>query len=142
MSGNDIKHRGEVVRVDGDRVFVRMTVNSACGSCSARQACGVSESADKIVEVKTSSASQYAIGEDVEVALASNSMGAKSVVWAYVIPFVVMCVVLVGATLLGLSEGISLVVTLLSVAMYYVVLYMMRDKLEQTINFIIIKQTK
>lgn len=142
MSKQLIKHEGEVVRVEGDMVFVRMTVNSACGGCSARQACGVSESEDKIVEVRTSEASSYSVGERVAVALASRSMGAKSVLWAYVVPFFVMCAVLVALHLAGVGEGVAVVATLLSVAAYYAVLYAMRAKLEQTINFIIIKQTR
>ena len=142
MSRQLIKHEGEVVRVSGDRVFVRMTVNSACGSCGARQACGVSESADKIVEVATADASTYSVGESVEVALASRAMGAKSVLWAYVVPFFVMCVVLVALHVTGVGEGIAVVATLLGVAGYYALLYALRSKLEQTINFIIIKQTR
>lgn len=141
MSNRLIKHQGEVVCVDGDRVFVRMTVNSACGGCSARQACGVSESADKIVEV-TTAAAEYSVGEQVEVALASGSMGMKSVWWAYVMPFFVMCAVLVVANAAGVNEGVAIALTLGSVAIYYFVLYLLRAKLEQTINFIIIKQTK
>lgn len=142
MSRQLIKHEGEVVRVSGDRVFVRMTVNSACGGCSARQACGVSEMADKIVEVATADASTYSVGESVEVALASRSMGAKSVLWAYIVPFFIMCVVLVTLHVAGVGEGVSLVATLLSVVGYYALLYALRAKLEQTINFIIIKQTR
>lgn len=142
MSSSTIKHQGEVLRIEGNSVFVRMTVNSACGGCSARSACGVSESEDKIVEVRTREASDFVVGEAVDVALASRSMGAQSVMWAYVYPFVVMCVVLVVSTMVGASEAIALLLTLGSVALYYVVLYLLRDKFDKTINFIIIKQTK
>ena len=138
----DVKHTGEVVRIDGDCVTVRMKVNSACGSCQAKAVCGAAESADKIVEVRTAAAADFSVGESVEVALASRSMGAKSVLWAYIVPFFVMCVVLVTLHVAGVGEGVSLVATLLSVVGYYALLYALRAKLEQTINFIIIKQTR
>ena len=71
-----------------------MTVNSACSECHARAVCGVDESKDKVVEVKTSDAATYAVGESVEVALANRSMGAKSVFLAYVVPFFVLLLAL------------------------------------------------
>ena len=79
MSVANIKHCGEVVRVADNKVWVRMTVNSACSGCHARAVCGVDESKDRIVEVATSDAAAYSVGESVEVALASRSVGAKSV---------------------------------------------------------------
>ena len=89
MSGAEVKHCGEVVRVQGARVVVRMTVNSACGSCQARSVCGAGESADRIVEVETDRADEFNVGDEVEVALRSNSMGTRSVALAYVAPFFV-----------------------------------------------------
>mgnify|MGYP002510982645 CR=1 FL=1 len=137
-----VKHCGEVVRIEGQSVFVRMTVNSACSGCHAKAVCGASETADKIVEVESALASDFQIGESVEVALLDNSMGTKSVVLAYVVPFLVLAAVLVGAILMGASEGMAALSALVGVALWYVVLYMLRDKIKNKIKFIIIKQTK
>ena len=142
MSVSNIKHCGEVVRVSDNKVWVRMTVNSACSECHARAVCGVDESKDKIVEVKTSDAATYAVGESVEVALANRSMGAKSVFLAYVVPFFVLTLMLVGAIAVGASEGVAVLTALAGVAAWYVALYLTRDKLKNRIKFIIIKQTK
>lgn len=137
-----IKHSGEVVRIEQDRVYVRMTVNSACSGCHAKAVCGVDESKEKVVEVENIEASDYHIGESVEVALQSGSMGAKAVVLTYVVPFFVLVIALVGAVALGLGEGLAVVAALSSVAMYYLLLYVLRHKIKNTIKFIIIKQTK
>ena len=126
MSVANIKHCGEVVRVADNKVWVRMTVNSACSGCHARAVCGVDESKDRIVEV----------------ALASRSVGAKSVLWAYVVPFFVLLVVLVGLTAFGASEGIAALSAIAGVGVYYVVLWRMNSRIEKTIKFIITKQTK
>lgn len=142
MSVANIKHCGEVVRVANDKVWVRMTVNSACRGCHARAVCGVDESKDKIVEVATSDAVSYSVGESVEVALESRSVGAKSVFLAYVVPFFVLLIVLVGLTAFGASEGVAALSAIAGVGIYYVVLWLMNSRIEKTIKFIITKQTK
>ena len=137
-----VKHCGEVVRIDGHSVFVRMTVNSACSACHAKGVCGASEQTDKIVEVGTAAATDFQVGDSVEVALMQRDMGSTSVVLAYVVPFLVLAAVLVGAILMGASEGMAALSALVGVALWYVVLYMLRDKIKNKIKFIIIKQTK
>ena len=137
-----VKHCGEVVRIDGHSVFVRMTVNSACSACHAKGVCGASEQTDKVVEVETAAATDFQVGDSVEVALMQRDMGSTSVVLAYVVPFLVLAVVLVGAILLGASEGMAALSAMVGVALWYVVLYMLRDKIKNKIKFIIIKQTK
>ena len=137
-----VKHCGEVIRIEGNSVFVRMTVNSACSACHAKGVCGVSESTEKIVEVETASAADFNIGESAEVALLSDSMGAKSVVLAYVVPFLVLTLMLVGSLMMGAGEGVAVLSALGGVAIYYVVLHLLRDKVKNKIKFIIIKQTK
>ena len=130
------------MRVADDKVWVRMTVNSACSGCHARVVCGVDESKDKIVEVATSDAASYSVGECVEVALESRSVGAKSVFLAYVVPFFVLLIVLVGLTAFGASEGVAALSAIAGVGIYYVVLWLMNSRIEKTIKFIITKQTK
>ena len=137
-----IKHSGEVVRIGRDTVYVRMTVGSACSGCHAKAVCGVDESAEKIVEISGVEAAEYSVGEVVEVALQSNSMGAMAVVLTYVVPFFVLALLLVGSTVVGLSEGAAALVALGGVVVYYLVLYLVRERVKKTIKFIIIKQTK
>lgn len=139
---SQIKHSGEVVRIDRNTVYVKMTVNSACSGCHAKAVCGVGESEDKVVEIETSLASEYNIGERVEVALQSDTMGAKAVILTYVVPFFVLSLLLVAAVVGGLGEGPAVVVALVGVVAYYGVLYLMRDKIKNRIKFIIIRQAK
>lgn len=135
----EVKHTGEIVRKQGNTVYVKMTVNSACSECHARGVCGVDESKEKIVEVECASVEEYNIGEKVEVALQSGSMGAKSVVLAYVVPFFLLTAALVLAIVVGASEGMAVVISLVCVAAYYLVLYFMQDRIKNNIKFKIIK---
>ena len=139
---SQIKHSGEVVRIERNAVYVKMTVNSACSGCHAKAVCGLDESEDKIVEVATSLALEYNIGERVEVALQSESMGTKAVVLTYVVPFFVLSLLLVAAVVGGLGEGMAVVAALVGVVVYYGVLYLLRDKIKNRIKFIIIRQAK
>ena len=131
-----------MIRIEGDKLFVRMMVNSACSGCHAKAVCGVSETTEKIVEVDVASGADFTIGEQVEVALLDNKMGTRSVVLAYVVPFVVLSVMLVGATIAGFSEGVAVLAAMAGVVAYYVVLWSLRERLKNKIKFIIIKQTK
>ena len=102
----------------------------------------MSETTEKIVEVDVASGADFTIGEQVEVALLDNKMGTRSVVLAYVVPFVVLSVMLIGATIAGLSEGVAVLAAMAGVVAYYVVLWSLRERLKNKIKFIIIKQTK
>jgi sigma-E factor negative regulatory protein RseC len=99
----------------------------------------VDESAEKIVEVEDVVASQYEVGDIVEVALQSGDMGTKAVVLTYIVPFFVLAVLLFGSVMLGVSEGLSAVVSLAGVVGYYLVIYALRDRIKKKIKFIILK---
>ena len=142
MATTPIKHAGEVIGVEGNKVIVRMVVNSACSGCHAKAVCGVDESKDKIVEVVTLAASEYAVGDSVEVALRQKSMGVMSVLLAYVIPFFVLSLLLYGVSALGGSDEMAALSALAGVGLYYIGLWFVRDKVRNKIEFTITKQTK
>jgi sigma-E factor negative regulatory protein RseC len=142
MAATPIKHAGEVIGVEGNKVIVRMSVNSACSGCHAKAVCGVNESKDKIVEVVTLAASEYAVGDSVEVALRQRSMGVTSVMLAYVIPFFVLSLLLYGVSALGGSDEMAALSALAGVGLYYIGLWLVRDRVRNKIEFTITKQTK
>ena len=74
------------------------------------------------------------------VALLKNRMGYSSVIWAYVLPLVLLMVVLLGSNALGASEGLSALLSIVSIVIYYVVLYIMRRRFDRMIEFTIIKE--
>lgn len=140
MASGIIEHGGVVSRVEGDRVFVRITSQSACGSCKAREACGLAEAQEKIVEVTTPGAGHhFAAGQSVTVGV-RRSAGAVAVILAYVGALAVLLAVLAaGIACLGWSEGSSALAALAAVGLYYCVLWLFRHKIEHTIHFSITK---
>mgnify|MGYP002300751564 CR=1 FL=1 len=134
-----IEHSGVVERTERDTVYVRITSHSACGSCKAREACGLAEAQDKIVVVKSPDAAHYAAGEKVMVGV-RRSAGAVAVILAYVGALAVLLAVLFAANAaLGWSEGASALAALGGVGLYYVVLWLCRRRIEHTIHFTITK---
>ena len=134
-----IEHVGVVERTERGAVYVRITSRSACGTCSARQACGLAEAQDKIVVVTTLEAASFAAGEDVSVGV-RRSAGMRAVVLAYVGALAVLMAVLVAAIAgMGWSEGAGALAAIAGVGVYYFVLWLCRAKIEHTIQFTITK---
>ena len=134
-----IEHSGAVERTEAGKVFVRIVSHSACGSCSARQACGLAEAQEKIVEVATPDAAQFAPGEAVTVGV-RRRIGMLSVALAYGGALVVLLAVLLTTVgLVGWSEGRGALASLGAVALYYMVLWLFRRRIEHTIQFTITK---
>lgn len=135
----EIQHIGTVAEVSAQQVVVRITSRSACGSCAARAACGLAEAQEKLIEVKTADAVRYAVGDEVTVGV-KPYIGAKAVGLAYVGALVVLILALVlSVGVFGVSEGVGVLITLAAVALYYGVLWLVKDKIEHTIQFTINK---
>lgn len=135
----EIQHVGTVAEVSAKQVVVRITSRSACGSCAARAACGLAEAQEKLIEVKTADAARYAVGDEVTVGV-KPYIGAKAVGLAYVGALVVLIVALVlSVGVFGVSEGVGVLITLAAVALYYGALWLVKDKIEHTIQFTINK---
>ena len=134
-----IEHSGVVERTERDTVYVRITSRSACGTCKARQACGLAEAQDKIVAVATPEAGQYAVGGEVMVGV-RRSAGVRAVVLAYVGALAVLLAVLAGTiAVAGWSEGAGALAAIAGEGVYYFVLWLFRRKIEHTIQFTITK---
>ena len=134
-----IKHRGIVEKIDGSHVVVRIVQTSACSACSAKGLCNASESKEKQIDVYEMNPA-YRIGEEV-VLCGSTSMGMKAVFLAFGIPVLLLLAALF--VTMRMTDGDALlaaIVALLAVVPYYVVLYLMKDKMNKTFSFVIEKQ--
>ena len=134
-----IKHRGKVEKVNGSHVVVRIVQTSACSACSAKGMCNASESKEKLVDVYEVNPS-YQIGEEV-VLCGSTSMGMRAVFLAFGIPvFILLAALFIAMRVTDGDALFSAVVSLLAVTPYYLVIYLMKDKLNKTFSLVIEKQ--
>ena len=134
-----IKHRGIIEKIEGSHVVVRIVQTSACSACSAKGLCNASESKEKQIDVYEVNPS-YRIGEEVMLC-GSTSMGMRAVLLAFGIPVLLLLAALF--ITMRVTDGdalLSSIVALLAVIPYYLVIYLMKDKLNKTFSFVIEKQ--
>lgn len=130
----EISHRGRVLAVTPEITSVEIISESACSACHAKGLCSMSEAEAKIVEVPTSGWVQYEPGQEVEVSLKA-SMGHKAVWIAYVIPLFIMMAVLLALTSSGMEELYSGLLAIASVAVYYLLVWLLRNRLRNEYVF-------
>lgn len=139
MATNNVTHSGRVIGVFRDTVTVAVESSEACGSCASRSACSLGvQSNTRNILITTPNASSFSVGEIVTVATRTQ-MGLMAVALCYAVPAVVLVAVLAAAVLCGVSEGVAALISLGSVAIYYGILWLVKDKLAQKISFTIEK---
>ena len=134
----DIRHQGVVDSIDGQDIIVRITQLSACGGCQARNICRAAESKDKLVEVRCADAGSFDVGQTVTVA-GAESLGLKAVTFAFGLPLLLLLAVLVTAVAVVGREKVAAIAALGILVPYYVVLFLLRDRIKKDFQFRIIQ---
>lgn len=131
---NKIKHAGVVDGVEGECVRVRILQSSACSACKVAAHCNASETKEKIIDVMDADASHYQKGDQVMV-VADTAVGFRASLYGYLLPLILMVVTLVGVLAATHSEGLAAVSALGILIPYYVLLFLMRNKLRNRLSF-------
>lgn len=134
----DISHSGKITEITPQFITVEIVSSSACSSCHAASVCSLSESTVKTVQVPFDFR-DWSIGEDVEVCL-KKTMGYKAVWISYVVPLILLFAVLMGLSSAGVEELYSGLAAIASVALYYFVIYLFRNRLRNEYIFYINKK--
>ena len=129
-------HTGKVVSMTPKTTTVQIVSHSACSECHAAGLCGLSEYTEKAVEVPTSPSATYGVGDEVQVVLKA-SMGFKAVWIAYFLPLVVLLAITLGLIALGVPEVVSGLAGLGAVALYYLIVWLRRDRIRNEYVFTI-----
>ena len=127
-----IRHEGIIESLGAEGCTVRILQASACSSCSARQLCRSSESKEKLVEVRGHYPTLH-VGDSVTL-VGSVRQGLRASVLAYVVPLVIMLVVLFLVTH-HYGEKLGALAALLALALYYGMLFLLKDKLAGQFSF-------
>lgn len=129
-----ISHSGIIDSITGTKVHVRIVQSSACSSCKVASYCSSAESKEKMIDVRCLDARKYKVGQAVNV-LASQSVGMKAVVLAFVVPTLVLLATIIVCVNYGISDGIAALAGIGSLIPYYMVLYLFRGKIENIVTF-------
>ena len=136
MKKETISHKGKIVNMTPQVTTVSILQHAACGECHAAGICGMGDMAEKLVEVPTDPYGNYSVGDEVEVLLKA-SMGLKAVWLCYAIPLVVLLGTVVGLLSAGVEEAAAGLVGLAAIGLYYLLLYLFRDRFKNEYIFTI-----
>ena len=134
MAKDSVSHIGKIVEISPETITVEIVSSSACSSCHSAAFCGLGEAVRKAVEVPFSFGNWY-VGQEVDVIL-KRSMGFKAVWLAYLLPLAVLLAVLLG-TYSAVGELYAGLLGIAAAGMYYLVLWLFRDKLRNEYSFYI-----
>jgi len=129
-------HTGKVVSMTPTATTVQIVSHSACSECHAAGLCGLSEYTEKAIEVPADPSATYRVGDEVQVVLKA-SMGFKAVWLAYFLPLVVLLAVALGLIALGVKEVVAGFAGIGAVALYYLGIWLLRDRLRNEYVFTI-----
>ena len=124
----EVAHEGRVVAMTPQMTTVQIVSRAACSECHAAGLCGMSELAEKTIQVPTDPYATYAVGDTVNVVLAAE-MGLKAVLLAYFLPLVVLLAAILGLTSLGVAEVPAGLAGIGLTGVYYFVLWLLRGHL-------------
>ena len=133
---NEIRHSGRILEITPDFTTVRIVVSSACASCHAKSMCGMSEDEEKIIMVPTDPYAGHKAGDEVEVKT-KMSMGLKAVWISYVIPLAVLMILILSLSPVIGNELLLGLVAVSGVALYYLGIWLFRDRLSDEFVFYI-----
>ena len=129
-----ITHEGRVVEVTPAVTSVEIISESACSACHAKSLCSLGESKSKIIEVPTRLRDGLVPGDKVVVELRA-SMGHKAVWLGYGVPLMLLLVGILLPSALGMGEVGCGLCALGLIAVYYLVLWLLRKPLRNEYIF-------
>ena len=122
-----VSHKGVVVAVDGSKLKVQIESVSACAACHAKGMCTLSDKEDKLIDIEMPNGMEKKVG-DVVTVVVTQQRGMQAVVLAYILPAIVVILSLVGLLKI-VSEPVAIILSLLSLAVYYILLYLFRNRI-------------
>lgn len=134
-----IKHSGIIETVDDKKITVRIVQLSACASCSAAAKCKLSEKKEKLIDVYDFDNNQHYKSGDEVIVYASMNSGKKAVLIGFGMPLILLLVVITLMTVVAKDELISALVAVGCLALYYLSLYILKNKLKKDFSFYIDK---
>lgn len=129
-----VSHDGIITGINGDEVEVKILSKSACVSCNIKGACNMSEMKEKIINVPYPKNKDLSIGQEVKISMGIGQAN-RAVVFAYVIPLIILVAMIFILNALKIDEGLNALISIGSLAPYYLILFLFRDKLKSKFEY-------
>lgn len=131
---NRISHEGIVTKIDGENIEVKILSKSACAACSIKGACNMSEMQEKIITIPAPKDKNLSIGQEVKISMGLGQAN-RAVVFAYVIPLIILVAMIFILNVLKIKEGINALISIGSLIPYYLILFLLRDKIKRKFEY-------
>lgn len=129
-----INHTGIVREVTPNEIKVEIVNRSMCAACHAKSFCSLSDMSVKTISIYPPFSEQFTPGEEVAVIM-KRSLGFRAVWISYVIPLTILLILLLSLSGLGLGELGAGLVSILAVGLYYVIIYLCRNRIARDFTF-------
>lgn len=116
---------GTVSQLKAGSVVVLIERHSACSGCHARGACSSADKDDQLIEVEDYPLGLQ-VGEKVRLVPSKEGKPLKAVLYAFVIPLILLAAVAIVLSHRGASDETVLMASLLTIAVYGGVLWLLR----------------
>lgn len=136
-----IEHEGIISEISDNFITVEIVNKSACAACHAKGVCIAGEEETRYVDVPYSISSlveDFKVGDKVNLVL-NQSLGVTAVFISYAVPLVIFILLLLILSNIGLNELMVGLLSLAGVAVYYLFVFLFRDRLERIFTFSIEK---
>ena len=151
----EIRHDGIIESIGNDgHICVRITQMAACAGCKVAAHCNASEQKVKVVDVYLSDtngaeldkqdaqhAFPFRVSDNVVVATSQAAAG-RALLLGFGLPLVLLLLVLAAMLLAGNNEGISAITALVVLLPYYLILWLLRNRIAGSISFKILSTIK
>ena len=128
-----VSRQGVITAVEEKQIRVTILSESACAACHAKGACTMADISEKEIIVRTEGGQLFNKGDRVWVEM-PEKQGASAVIWAYVLPLIVVLTALI--LLSGqMNEGLAGIGALLFLTAYYSLLWLFKPVIEKKYQF-------
>lgn len=131
-SESEIEHAGVVYKIENNTITVKIIAHPGCASCHASGLCNESGSVDKYFTVPYQDG--ISKGQDVKI-VTTLSTGFRALFIGYILPLIILLGSLIVMLALGVGEFWTAIGSLAIVAVYYFLIFKLRDRIAKNINF-------
>ena len=128
-----IEHTGVITGIGDKQIQVSIIQQEACEACHAKSSCAVADKKEKLIELECDS-SGFKTGDEV-VVYGNQSIGFLAILFAFVIPFVLMLLILFIMSLFISNELIAGGIAVVALLPYYVILSLFEKELKSRFRF-------
>lgn len=131
---NRISHEGVITNIDKENIEVKILSQSACVSCNIKTACNMSEMQEKTITIPAPKDKNLSIGQEVKISIGLGQ-AKRAVVFAYVIPVILLISMIFILNALKIDEGINALISIGILVPYYMILFLFKDKIKRKFEY-------